>query len=75
MSISVPVGEFNLEGCVPTRGSTYSNASPIEFEVDSILVNPAAMVPGHPYPVRYREKSAIAVKHADGGIVFYQIPE
>jgi hypothetical protein len=75
MSIVVPVGEYQLDGCQPTGGTTISNAHPIEYEDDSILVNPAAMVLGHPYAVQYRDKQAVAVKHQDGSIVFYQIPD
>jgi hypothetical protein len=55
--------------------TNYSNATPIEYEADSILVNPAAMVTMHPYAVMYRDEPAIAVKHRDGSIVFYGIPD
>lgn len=74
MSIAVAVGLYHLDGLQPTAGTMLSNATAIEYEADSILVNPAAMVIGHPYAVQYRDKPAISVKRRDGSVVFYQIP-
>ncbi len=79
MAIAIPAGQPIVLDAQPPSWSVVVGNGPshgiVTYAGESLTLDRQAMVPDQPYRVDYRGKGAIAVKHLDGTIVFYRLPE
>ncbi len=55
-------------------GASVQSEPLVEYVGDKVVVHASKMVPGTPYPLKYRGRTAVGIRNEDGTFSLYEVP-